>query len=513
MSLFRDEYELLLQDAGIEHNTASQMLDDLNREDWAGLDLDDQIRNFLGKRYDEWKRTAEQIYNQVSNLDTELSLLEDSDYGLSERGKLAVTAHRARRAVGVVSKKSSLEEGIEALADLITEFRRLRKVAKELHEPRVVCSRQKKAMPRIYSIVSRHSASFLRTLSDSWSCLNSNGVHSTHTAKLFLDTEASDDYVNFRMLLEYEAISENMRQRGLLFLRIRSEELSHVDIGLPLPNMPPDRSSAETLLPPAKARRVRFADSPSQSSSRTCRATNTECQPRKNLTHNLCQAKDVCHHVFEHGKALHQSRKEGCIGYLVSGDNLTHQLMAAQDKESTAIQTRPCSPATLASIIQPSKQADISVNEQLRLALRLARSVLHELSVSLATLHIDAKLVPKQDNMAMQNIICQVPTTSSDHDAQLLCGIRNVTLHSLGVALLQIGRWELLHTQDLVVIRKAAAKPSRLGPRYDDLTARCLWCDFGFGADLNKPQLQEAIYERVIHELEQMVDLLERADA
>jgi hypothetical protein len=460
----------------------------------------------------------------------------------------------------VVSKKSSLEEGIESLTDLITEFRRLRKVAKELHNPQTVCARQKKAMPRTYNLISRHSASFLRTLSESWSCLNSNGVHSTHTAKLFLDTEASDDYVNFRMLLEYEAISGNMRQQyvslemhvisirvsrccsqcfssGLLFLRIRSEELSHVDIGLPPPKMPPDPSSAEPLPPPAKVRRVRFADSPSQSSSRLCRAATAECgTTKRNLTHNLCQAKDVCHHVFEHGKALHQSRQEGCIGYLVSRDNLTHQLLAAQDRESTAIQTRPCSPATLASIIQPSKQADISVHEQLRLALRLARSVLqyhstpwwrrdwglsdlsyftidNELSVSLATLHIDAKLInpPREEGtttaMTMQSILPQIPTIS-DNNAQLACGIRNVTLHSLGVALLQIGRWQLLDTQDLLAIRKAAARPSRLGPRYDDLAARCLWCDFGYGADLGKPQLQGAVYESVIHELEEMVAIL-----
>jgi len=184
--------------------------------------------------------------------------------------------------------------------------------------------------------------------------------------------------------------------------------------------------------------------------------------------------------------------------------------------------------------LQPSKQAEISVNEQLHLALLLAQSVLqyhstpwwrrdwglsdlsyfdidNELSASLATLHIEAKLVSRTDNMTMQKVLDHVPTTPLDNDAQVLCGIRNVTLHSLGVALLQIGRWEILETHDVVLVRKAAEKPSRLGPRYDELTAKCLWCDFGFGADLNKPQLQAAIYEGVICELEQMVHLLEGA--
>jgi hypothetical protein len=183
-------------------------------------------------------------------------------------------------------------------------------------------------------------------------------------------------------------------------------------------------------------------------------------------------------------------------------------------------------------MIQRPNEHNISVHEQLRLALRLARSVLQyhstpwwrrnwglsdlsyfdidaELSVSLSTLHIDAKLASNADTMAMQSVMTDMPTPPSDDDAQVLCGIRNVTLHSLGAALLQIGRWQALNTDDVVLVRKLAAKPSRLGPRYDELTAKCLYCDFGFGADLNKPQLQGAIYESVVFELEEMVSMLE----
>jgi hypothetical protein len=68
-------------------------------------------------------------------------------------------------------------------------------------------------MPRTYGLVARHSASFLESLSRTWSCRNSNGVHSTHTAKLFLETDASDSCVNFRMILEYQAVSANLRQQ------------------------------------------------------------------------------------------------------------------------------------------------------------------------------------------------------------------------------------------------------------------------------------------------------------
>lgn len=86
-------------------------------------------------------------------------------------------------------------------------------MARNLRSPIPVSPGQKKAMPRAYGLIARHSASFLDTLSRSWSCLNSSGLHSTHTAKLFLETDASESCVNFRMILEYEAVSGNLRQQ------------------------------------------------------------------------------------------------------------------------------------------------------------------------------------------------------------------------------------------------------------------------------------------------------------
>lgn len=113
----------------------------------------------------------------------------------------------------MASKFSGLVEGIETLTDSVNDFRRLRKTAKALQNSGLAFPRQRKALPRTYGLVARHSASFLESLSKTWSCLNSNGVHSTHTAKLFLETDASDSCVNFKMILEYEAILGNVRQQ------------------------------------------------------------------------------------------------------------------------------------------------------------------------------------------------------------------------------------------------------------------------------------------------------------
>jgi hypothetical protein len=468
MSIFRDESQLLVQDAGINPDLAAEMLENHYHEHWTSPDLEFHIQKFLGKKYLDLKEATELVHTQVTAFEQGLSSLERPDQP-SSNGKLAVKALRVQQAIGVVSRYSGLEADIEALTDAIGEFRRLRKIARELQKPRPVSSMQRKAMPRTYSLVARHSASFLESLSKAWSCGNSNGVHATHTAKLFLETDVSESCVNFRMILEYEAISGNLKQHSLVFLRIRSEELSWVDVGLPSPvdSVPSSERSA-------KVRRVRFTDSPGHSSRRTCNSPQTphpQHASNEKLAHNLCHSKDVCQHVFECGKALHQSKEEGCIGYFVSTDNLTHQLMAAHDRESTVIQTRSSSPTSLASVIQRPNQQDIAVNEQLRLALCLARSVLQyhstpwwrrnwdlsdlsyfdidaELSVSLSTLHINAKLSSPGSIMSMHSVTAYIPTPPSDDDTQLLCGIRNVTLHSLGVALLQIGRWQAIDTED-----------------------------------------------------------------
>ena len=219
----------------------------------------------------------------------------------------------------------------------------------------------------------------------------------------------------------------------------------------------------------------------------------------------------------------------------------------AKDRDSIAIQTQSCLPNSLASILNPTKDTHLSLNEQLSLALRLARSVLQfhstpwwqqkwsltdlsyfdidaELSKSLSTLHIATKLLPGTTTaeMEMQSVMsAALPRLSfpsgtiedhlddDDDDASLYCGIRNPTMYSLGAALVQIGHWKVLDAEDVARVRRAAKRASRLGPAYDRLVERCLYCDFGFGADLNQPQLQSAIYESVVCELERIITLLE----
>lgn len=291
---------------------------------------------------------------------------------------------------------------------------------------------------------------------------------------------------------------------------------------------------------PAKARRVRFAESPHQASvhaqkTETCEHDRHQQASDPTVTGNcdLSDAADMCHDIFQRSKSPPNHHQNGYVGYLRSENNLNHHLTNAQDRDSIAIQSLPSLPATLASAVQPHTMNSISINTQLRLALHLSQAVLQyhsaqfwrqtwslsdlsyfpinekDLSASLETLHISTKLTPKANVVALQTALSDTLTPPADDDVLLHCGIRNITLHCLGVALLQIGRWEcVFNPADVVQVRKAAGRPSRMGPKYDRLIARCLYCDFGYGADLGARELQAALYGSLVRELEGMVGVL-----
>ncbi|OHX00979.1 hypothetical protein CSPAE12_00334 [Colletotrichum incanum] len=134
-----------------------------------------------------------------------------------------------------------------------------------------------------------------------------------------------------------------------------------------------------------------------------------------------------------------------------------------------------------------------------------------EVSEALRSLHVGVEVAQKQfdlmddvqDSSGMQNL------SRVTEDEQLYCGIGNLTLHSLGVALLQIDRWARVEPDDVLAVRKMALRSSSLGPRYQEITQKCLRCDFGYGSDLTKPRLQEAVYENVVEVLETMISSLD----
>ena len=100
----------------------------------------------------------------------------------------------------------------------------------------------------------------------------------------------------------------------------------------------------------------------------------------------------------------------------------------------------------------------------------------------------------------------------SHSTAELLYGVRNMSLFSLGVALLEIGRWKPLQystaEDPVITVRKMARGPLILGSKYREIVRKCLECDFGYGNDLNTSDLKSAVYGGVVCPLEEMVEKL-----
>ncbi|KAM7194208.1 hypothetical protein V8F33_007354 [Rhypophila sp. PSN 637] len=94
------------------------------------------------------------------------------------------------------------------------------------------------------------------------------------------------------------------------------------------------------------------------------------------------------------------------------------------------------------------------------------------------------------------------------NECRVVYGVTNLTLHSLGAALLQIDQWSatgVIQPQDVPAIRKMALRPSSLGPRFDDIIQRCIKCRFNYGFDLNRPQMQKEVYDKLVTPLEDMI--------
>ena len=185
-------------------------------------------------------------------------------------------------------------------------------------------------------------------------------------------------------------------------------------------------------------------------------------------------------------------------------------------------------PAQLDSIFDSTvEQSRLSVNQQLRLALKLVNGILQfastpwlqelwdlkdlsffkmddSLARALATLHTSSE-ISGQGHRGLEMLDLNDELTA----AQRLHGIRNLSLYSLGTALLQIGRWKLLPSDDISEVRRIADGDSGLGPVYQRITQQCLECNFASGEDLSKPDLQDAIYRDVVCKVEEIINAIE----
>lgn len=237
-----------------------------------------------------------------------------------------------------------------------------------------------------------------------------------------------------------------------------------------------------------------------------------------------------------------------CFGYLAGNmeDNFRHHFYESSPSiihdEVLPIKSI-CPPTTLVPMSEAfnhSAERSIFIVDQLKIAREIVCAVLklhstpwlkkyfnlndlifynnrmgHDLVKSLETLHVASEFTQRcfsepRQQAAATSLPSPPEVDDALEEARFLYGVRNLTLWSLGTILLQIGTWSVLKSsEDVVEVRKLSTQVSALGPRYRDLTRRCLECDFGYGDDLTRPRLQQAVYEGLVCELSEMISCLE----
>lgn len=224
-----------------------------------------------------------------------------------------------------------------------------------------------------------------------------------------------------------------------------------------------------------------------------------------------------------------------CIGYLQDPCLYRHSFYFRDD--ATVSIMNGLSGATVYSVQDILKQDVydvIGIVDQLRIAHRLAIAVLQynetpwlpdhwrlfdlkylgsDTTMDVATmrtLHLSSEISKQPNASQMEGIKVARDAVTN----QMRQGITNSTLFCLGVAMLEVAYWspiEAKMTEDdesnpvLTARRLQRDRSPPLGLEFQSIAKRCLWCDFGFGDQLNQKGLQSAVYTNVVWELERLI--------
>ncbi|GAB1319997.1 hypothetical protein MFIFM68171_10207 [Madurella fahalii] len=85
ISVFRDESQLLLQDAGIGYLLAARMLRDFSHAEWTAGIVEQKIQQHMGQKYIEAKEATERIGNHIADIESLFGRLDTEEAG---RGKV-----------------------------------------------------------------------------------------------------------------------------------------------------------------------------------------------------------------------------------------------------------------------------------------------------------------------------------------------------------------------------------------------------------------------------------------
>lgn len=556
---FLNEVHLVLRLVLDDECLVQDMIEDGTHEKWKSRSLDDDMVDRLGDNTRSLKEIIEDIQVIITDLQKGLECFNCLDEERLHDERLRDTVRRVRDRMVILFDKSRFEKWNGELRDSNNDLKLLREQMGELCKP---MTRTRPFLHYPYSVQQLHKHTFnyyLNTRQASqalhkafctaWSTPDS--AHFRHMVRLFLETKRPDEVQLDLTIscLENESKPEKGKNTPLTAFSIPSLVLANM-ITVHV------KSTATMILGPSlfatcqdfdktsrKRRRVvGFADEVDSQSINDLTLTESPSAMVLDLqnTQHFCSKllpKDAQHHPGLVRKRCHEEKVHTatCIGYLDSSahnkyrhsffpccEGVCNPSVCKRDIKSSGL-TR------MDEILARPRSEEISVPEQLQLALRLVSAVLRfnstpwlgecwglqdlyffeqdsDLAASLKTLHISVDWSQRSAGELIG--VHTAGDSESFEDAKLIHGIHNATVYNLGVALLAIGRWARIDSNDVLQVRRMASQACPLGPKYQEMTQKVLECDFGCGKDLSKPQLQQAIYDGIMLQLESMISSL-----
>ncbi|KAL8377408.1 hypothetical protein RB595_008198 [Gaeumannomyces hyphopodioides] len=541
---FHHECKLVLR-AAAEGNRGvdvAHLLEDVDHGDWTSPELEDCLQSYLGNSREPFKMLLRLICKKITKLDKDLSEYDERDEDGREGGSMA---NRMRNRVRVPFDEGMYEKEIEKLRRLVSNLRGLRErvAADKIRQT----PQRPTSMPAEYRYRKQDAALWLRAMSETWNC--SSAEHASHRAKLLLAHEPRGDRACLDVVINRTASASRTMvlddRTGISFashqLCVKPREVA-AETGLlsPEPSVDdPRRGSHDDH--DGKRRRVGArSDEPSDS-----RLTAVDQDAA--LVLSLAEVGDVCRHLSDHPASYCFSAERMSLGYVESRtrgfDLFPGHCPKGQPKPHLNGRLVP-----LQEIFR--KDIDESVRDPQRFwlaGLVVKSALMHhntawwpddwtldqlcfyerpsdELADSLKTLHLTVDLPRREGTRDQQQQQKQSPDQSYTfsqaasppqvdvvRQAMTEYGIRNLTLWCVGVALLQIGLWRPIRWDSHVEVRESLPRLERLNRQYWELTDRLVNCDFGRGARLQSPALQDEVYRSVVCELDAIMDEFRRA--
>ncbi|KAF7533775.1 hypothetical protein G7054_g6785 [Neopestalotiopsis clavispora] len=530
---FHNELHLLIQIALTDDLVVEHMMEDLKHEKWHCEDVERSLRSFLGNNYDTVLEVIEEVSSTVQELEAEMKCFDQVESHRQDGELLKDTVRRLRSILKITWDKSKFESSYSDLRNYNNDLRHLRQQASEINDlkpPLRDIRKQLNPEYGSYGAIRRASKALHCALANSWSDVP---IELRHSVKLFIDAKVEEQVcMDVAVLCHgHDPDALGLLRPTLKSFQVRSQKLDWIESR----NQSPPASDLEDG--PQKRQRVRFAED--GTSSRHLQVSNrlpTPVSSESQLTicDNLTRT-NICSALMEERSTSTAPSLPRYLGYIETStvENFRHLIYHDTDRKRLKSQKL----AVMSQMWVRSMESAMTVVDQLRLARNMVVAVLKfhstpwlrqyfvaddfrffegdvELSSCLRTLHFSVDVISKGRTetaaSCMQGI--DTPDTSQDltdeiENAKIQYGIRNMTLWSLGAILLQIGRWSKVDSpDDVFTLRKLSSQVPPLGPRYQHLTKKCLDCDFGYGDDLAKPRLQQALYENLVCELTDMIE-------